>query len=312
MGVALRADPAAAEENPWDEGDRVREAYEARLPADGTGRPGLLARIAGLAWPLSGAHVLAWLILGIGATARLPLVFAAPFLVLVGGGGSSIRRTISAAVGAIVPVAALLAYTWLTTGSVLHPGYDYQYQLEANGYPTLGYHPEWAVEDIRYVPQNLGIMLGALPEVMPAVKPDTLGVYPTVMFCSAPDATRGLFDPDCPLALPIDIGTSVLLSSPGLLLALFAIRRRPIARLTLGSGLTVLVIGLFNLAHFSQGWVQWGYRFSLDFIPFLLPLVALGAARAGDGRPRATAIVLLVAGAALNLWGVVWGQLLGW
>ena len=74
----------------------------------------------------------------------------------------------------------------------------------------------------------------------------------------------------------------------------------------------MLVIVLFNLAHFSQGWVQWGYRFSLDFIPFLLPLVALGAARAGDGRPRATAIVLLVAGALINLWGVTWGQLLGW
>ncbi len=75
--------------------------------------------------------------------------------------------------------------------------------------------------------------------------------------------------------------------------------------------MTVLVIAVFNLAHFSQGWVQWGYRFSLDFIPFLLPLVALGSARA-DGRPRAIAIVLVVAGAAVNLWGVVWGQLLGW
>jgi hypothetical protein len=137
-------------------------------------------------------------------------------------------------------------------------------------------------------------------------------VYPTVVFCTAGDASRGLFNPDCPTALPIDIGTSILLSAPGLLLSLFAIRRRPIARLTLGAGLAVLVIALFNLAHFSQGWVQWGYRFSLDFIPFLLPLVALGAARAGDGRPRATAIVLLVAGAAINLWGVAWGQLLGW
>ena len=130
--------------------------------------------------------------------------------------------------------------------------------------------------------------------VLPDIKPDTLGVYPTVVLCVGARTRRsGLFDPDCPMALPIDIGTSILLSSPGLLLALFAIRRRPVARLTLGVGLTVLVIVLFNLAHFSQGWVQWGYRFSLDFIPFLLPLVALGAGRVGDGRPRATAIVLL-------------------
>ncbi|HEY3333626.1 MAG TPA: hypothetical protein VGK16_00205 [Candidatus Limnocylindrales bacterium] len=311
VGVALRADPDAAAEDPWDEADRARDRA-AGSAGDDADRRGRLARLVGQARPLSRSSVLAGLLLGIAATARLPLVFGAPFLILVGGGGSSIRRSVSAALGAALPVALLLSYTWFTTGSVLHPGYDYQYQLEANGYPTLGYNPEWSVEDLRYVPQNLGIMLGALPVVLPDVKPDTLGVYPTVVFCTAPGATRGLFDPDCPLALPVDVGTSILLSAPGLLLALFAVRRRPVARLTLGAGLTVLVLGLFNLAHFSQGWVQWGYRFSLDFIPFLLPLVALGAARTGDGRPRATAIVLLVAGAAINLWGVAWGQLLGW
>ena len=44
---------------------------------------------------------------------------------------------------------------------------------------------------------------------------------------------------------------------------------------------------------------------------FLLPLVALGAARA-DGRPRKIAFLLVVLGAAVNLWGVTWGQILGW
>ena len=28
--------------------------------------------------------------------------------------------------------------------------------------------------------------------------------------------------------------------------------------------------------HFSQGWVQFGYRFSNDFVVFALPLVAIG------------------------------------
>ncbi len=57
--------------------------------------------------------------------------------------------------------------------------------------------------------------------------------------------------------------------------------------------------------------MQWGYRFSLDFMPFLLPLVALGAARS-DGRPRMVAVALLVVGLAVNLWGVTWGKILGW
>jgi hypothetical protein len=294
VGVALRHD-ARAETAP------VRP----EAPDDGGG--GWRAAV----WPLDRSQVLAGLLLGIGATARLPLVFGAPFLILVGGGGTRARRLVSAAVGGVLPVAALLLYTQLTTGSWLHPGYDYQYQLEANGYPTLGYHPDWSVEDLRYIPQNLGIMFGALPVVAPDLKPNTLGFGDPVVLCTAPDAQRSLFDPDCPLVMPIDIGTSILLSAPGLLIALFAVRRHPLARLTVGVGLTVVVIALFNLAHFSQGWVQWGYRFSLDFIPFLLPLVALGAGHA-DGRPRGVAIALVIAGAAINLWGVAWGQLLGW
>ncbi|HEY5629573.1 MAG TPA: hypothetical protein VIR16_08690, partial [Candidatus Limnocylindrales bacterium] len=189
--------------------------------------------------------------------------------------------------------------------------YDYQYQLEANGYPTLGYHPEWAVEDIRYIPHNVGIMFGSLPVVAPNIKPNTLGYGDPVPLCVPPDTQRSLLDPACPLAMPVDLGTSILLSAPGLLLALLAFRRPLTARLKVGASAAVVIIGLFNLAHFSQGWVQWGYRFSLDFMPFLLPLVALGAARA-DGRPRLLAYGLLVAGAAVNLWGVAWGQTLGW
>jgi len=294
VGVALRHDPRA-------EGAPVRQ--EDGGGADGGWRAAV--------WPLDRSQVLAGLLLGIAATARLPLVFGAPFLILVGGGGTRARRLVSAAAGGFLPVAALLLYTQLTTGSWLHPGYDYQYQLEANGYPTLGYHPDWSVEDLRYIPQNLGIMFGALPVVAPDIKPNTLGFGDPVVLCASLDAQRSLFDPSCPLVMPIDIGTSILLSAPGLLIALFAVRRHPLARLTVGVGATVVVIALFNLAHFSQGWVQWGYRFSLDFIPFLLPLVALGAGHT-DGRPRGVAIALVIAGAAINLWGVAWGQLLGW
>jgi hypothetical protein len=155
-------------------------------------------------------------------------------------------------------------------------------------------------------------MLGAMPVVSPDVMPDTLGVEVDVPLCSDAGARRSLFDVTCPLAVPVDIGTSILLSAPGLLLALLALRRHGLARLGLGSIAAVVLVATLNLAHFSQGWVQWGYRFSLDFLPFLLPMVALGAARPSDGRVRMVAVVLLLAGGAINLWGVTWGQLLAW
>ncbi len=306
VGVTLRHDPRAAGETVGEEDDRE---YEARHGAGAS--PPLLRRLWASAWPLDRSQVLAGLLLGLSVTARLPLVFAAPWFIFVGGGASRLRRTISTGAGAVVPVALLLVYTFATTGSILHPGYDYQYELEAYGYPTLGYHPEWSVEDVRYIPQNIGIMFGSLPVLLPDIKPNTLGFGDTVHLCVPPDAGRGIFDESCPLAIPTDIGTSIVLSAPGLLLALLAFRRPRFARLKLGAALAVSMIALFNLAHFSQGWVQWGYRFSLDFMPFLLPLVAIGAARA-DGRPRRLAYALLVVGAAVNLWGVAWGQILGW
>jgi hypothetical protein len=265
-----------------------------------------------MAWPLDRSQVLVGFLLGLAVTARLPLILAAPFFVLVGGGGTWLRRLLSAAVGGVLPVTALLAYTVLTTGSLVHPGYDYQYRLEVDGYPTLGYHADWSVEDIRYIPQNLGIMFGALPVVAPDVLPNTLGIDPDVPLCTAPDVRRSLFDVECPLAVPTDIGTSLLLSAPGLLLALLALRRHGPTRLGLATVASVLLIATFNLAHFSQGWVQWGYRFSLDFLPFLLPMVALGAARPSDGRVRFVAFVLLLAGGLINQWGVNWGQILAW
>ncbi len=293
VGVALRHDPEAATQRPRDE------------------RPDTSGGILAAAWPLDRSQILVGFLLGLAVTARLPLIFAAPFFILVGGGGSPLRRLLSAAVGGVLPVTALLAYTFLTTGSFMHPGYDYQYQLEAEGYGALGYNPAWSVEDVRYIPQNLEIMLGAVPVVTPDVLPNTLGIGPDLPLCTAPGAQRSPFDIDCPLAVPIDIGTSILLSAPGLLLALLALRRHALARLGLGTIAAVLLIVTFNLAHFSQGWVQWGYRFSLDFMPFLLPMVALGAAR-DDGRLRVLATALLVGGAAINLWGVTWGQILGW
>lgn len=305
VGITLRRDPRAAEESASEEAARAEE------DVDPAREMPYLRFLWSSLWPLDRSQVLAGLLLGLSVTARLSLVFAAPWFVYVGGGATRLRRTVSTGVGAFVPVAALLAYTFLTTGSFMHPGYDYQYQLEANGYPTLGYHPEWSVEDVRYIPHNLGVMFGALPVVAPDIKPNTLGFGDPVPLCVPPDTSRSLFDAACPLAMPVDVGTSILLSAPGLLLAVLAFRRPRLARLKVGAALAVTVIGLFNLAHFSQGWVQWGYRFSLDFMPFLLPLVALGAA-ASDGRPRRAAYALLVVGAAVNLWGVTWGQILGW
>jgi len=108
---------------------------------------------------------------------------------------------------------------------------------------------------------------------------------------------------------------SVLLTSPAFLLLIPALRRYGRSRLISGAAVAVLAVVLMNLMHFSQGWVQFGYRFSNDAVPFALPLVAVGFQRLRDGGRRwamPLAMGLVVASIAVNAWGVAWGTLLGW
>ena len=77
-----------------------------------------------------------------------------------------------------------------------------------------------------------------------------------------------------------------------------------------GAVVAVLAIAVVDLMRFSQGWVQFGYRFSNDYAPFGLVLLAL-ALQAG-GRIRKLGYVLIAVSIALNAWGVVWGHLSGW
>jgi general stress protein CsbA len=107
---------------------------------------------------------------------------------------------------------------------------------------------------------------------------------------------------------------SLFLTSPAYLLGFVAMRRYGRNRLVTGATLAVLLVAIFNLMHFSQGWVQFGYRFSNDFAPFALVLVALGFERLAR-RHRwgmTLGMTLVVASIAVNFWGVAWGRLLGW
>ena len=295
VGVAFRADPGADDE-----------------VEDGTDPVGAVRTlVAALRRPfelIDRQQLLAGVLFGIACTARLTVVFGAPFFMLVGGGGSWARRSISAGIGAAIPVTLLLLYNLTTTGHLFHPGYDYQYQLEARGYQALGYNPDWSIEDARYLPQNLGILFLTPPAVLPDHELGAFGETDKAA-CTGTHTKRALFDPHCPIVIPQAIGMSIVLTSPAFLLLIPALRRGR-SRLVAGGFLAVMAIALVNLMHFSQGWVQFGYRFSNDFIVFALPLVAVGMSR--RGRVGWLGIGLIGASVLINLWGVIWGNVLGW
>ncbi len=279
----------------------------------GRKRGGQLDRALGSLWlalstPES-VQVAAGILFGLAVTARLTILFGFPFLILVGGGGTWLRRAMLAGAGAVVPLLTLLVITYATSGHLFNPAYDYLYHVEL-GYTVFNYQPAWSITDVRYIPQNIGIMLFGTPRIMP----DFSSVFPGNggdPLCVATSA-RGLFDKSCPLAIPEATGTSILLTSPAYLMGLLAwrpARHLTMDRATAGATIAVLAIATVNLMHFSQGWVQFGYRFSNDFAPFALVLVALGASRIGRLWPLAVLVGLSI---VANFWGTMWGTILGW
>ena len=246
-----------------------------------------------------GRQLTAGLAFGLAATARLPAIFGAPFFVFVGGGGSWLRRAVGAGIGSLIPVLLLLGYNLVTTGALFHPAYEYLYEVEYRPRPEL-VNPDWAIEDPRYIPQNAAIMLGQLP-LTPLLDDPA---------CDEAGLTVGsLLDRECPLLQPDPIGMSILLTSPAYLLMIPVLWREWRRRIVAGAGLAVLWIAIIDLMHFSQGWVQFGYRFSNDFAPFAVILVTLGIARLGVGI---RSVGLVAASVAVNAWGVYWGVALGW
>jgi hypothetical protein len=259
-----------------------------------------------LGW-LDARQFVAGLLFGTAALARLTVIFGAPFFMLVGSGGTFWRRSVSAGVGAVIPVAMLVGYNLATTGQILHPAYEYLYETEYTPRPELIHH-EWNIEDPRYVPQNAAIMLAWSPET-PLVSDPVCTDPADPGYRPAPAGLGVLFDETCPILRPDPLAMSLLLTSPAYLLVLAAVAGAWRRRLVAGSGLAVLAIALVNLMHFSQGWVQFGYRFSNDFAPFATVLVGVAIARLGV-RPLTLGLVAL--SVLINAWGVYWGVTLGW
>jgi hypothetical protein len=92
-------------------------------------------------------------------------------------------------------------------------------------------------------------------------------------------------------------GLAIWFTTPLLVLVLWPRERPPIHR---ALWITVACVAIPSLVYMNSGWVQFGYRFSLDYLLFLFVLVAIG------GRPLGrVAKVLIAIGIAINLFGAI-------
>ena len=133
-------------------------------------------------------------------------------------------------------------YNLVTTGQLFQPGYDYLYRARGERLPDARLPPRLGDRGPPLPARRTsGSCCSARRRSCRTSVPPRLGDGQAL--CTDPGAVRGLFDPDCPLAVPRDTGMSVLLTSPAYLLAIPPVLAAATgrSRLVTGAALAVLV-----------------------------------------------------------------------
>ena len=230
--------------------------------------------------------VLIGLLAGAAFLTRAPLAFAVPFYMLMLEPGRAHRAAVTAGGYVRSTLARRSVDQWLLLGLATLPaiGFFLWYNAARFGDPLeSGYRlaslPGWLAArrevglfSTQHIGMNVDLLVFKLPERIPQF----------------------------PYLKPDGLGMSVLFTSPGLLLALRAPWQLPRAWWLLGAAVAVLIP---TLLYYGGGWLQYGYRYFLDSIPFVVALVGLAVAR--HGVPW-LGILLILFGVVVNLGGVYW------
>jgi hypothetical protein len=217
------------------------------------------------------------LLAGAAFLTRAPLAFAIPFcaLLLAEAPLSWLarpqmpwRRWIWLALGVLPSLVGFFLYNQVRFGTPFESGYAL---ATLPGF--LEVQRARGLFSLAHIPMNLDYFLVHLPFVIP----------------------------DFPYVRPDGLGLSVLITSPGLLFATRADWRDPRAWWLLGAAVLVLIP---TLLYYGGGWLQYGYRYFLDSVPFVIALCGLAAVH--HARIGRVWLVLIAVGTVVMAFGVYW------
>ena len=232
----------------------------------------------------------AWLVgllAGAAFLSRAPLALAVPFYALMleprvvhraaDVAGGYVRRATGwirwrswalLGLGVLPSILAFFLYNQVRFGDPLESGYALALLP-----PFLEAQREQGLFSLAHVPMNLDYLLFHLP---------------------TPISEPPFFRPD-------GLGMSVFFTSPGLLFATQADWRRPRAWWLVGATIAVLIP---TLLYYGGGWLQYGYRYFLDSVPFVMALCGLAAVHRGGVSLGWR--VLIGFGTVIGVIGVYW------
>lgn len=223
------------------------------------------------------------LALGASYWTRLPTILSFPFFLIM-----YLDRWYRPAPGkSLFGRINLSPLIWLGLGTgifvLLNAGYNYlrfgspfdlSYYLIPGILDEIWYQK--GIFDITYMPRNLKVIFAGLPR----------------------------FIDEFPYVTPSWHGMAIWITTPAFVYAFFAGR----SRLMAACWASIALIAFVNFCHGTWGFMQFGYRFALDFYPFLFILTVKGI---GD-EIKWHHITLILLGIAVNLWGILWINKFGW
>lgn len=221
----------------------------------------------------------AWLVgllVGLAGLSRLPVFLAFPFFLVLTLDGdlpplrqwrSALRepavrgRLLQFGVGLGAMAVVVPLYNLLRYGTIADGGYDHPQYAESSWFADGRFA-------LAHVPRHV-----------------------EALFTLGPQFTPDRF----PFFTPTTAGMALFLVSPALLYALVARR----GRVEAAAAVATLLVMVPHVLYGTTGWAQFGYRFSLDYLPMLAVLAASGMGpRPGVRAWAAVALSVLVA-----MWG---------
>jgi hypothetical protein len=229
--------------------------------------------------------LLAGLALGLGFATRTPLAFAFPFFAMEAVRVA--RRTDPPSAGwlgarvrgvALAPLASRLALFAAPAGLVLavllwHNRARFGDPLEfGHRMLAIAWRPrieKWGLFSYHYLARNLSIVLAGLPFSRVDGAPFQINVHGLALWITTP-------------------------------LYAWAIWPRRTGSTFWALAATAAAVALPSLCYQNSGWIQFGYRFSNDFAPFLFAMIAVSGRRFGLGF-----VACAIVAVAVNAFGAV-------
>jgi hypothetical protein len=215
--------------------------------------------------------ILAGLALGCATLTRMPMAFMFPLFVYEAwracGGRAELRavvRKLALFAAPVLAIAAIaVAYNMARFDVATEFGHSYLAVRQQAQIETQGFF------DLAYLGRNLTVAFTLLPDIG--------GDKSWVQISGH--------------------GMAIWVTTPALLLLLWPRRKSGLGR---ALWITVACVALPTLLYQNSGWVQFGYRFALDYMVFLIALLAIG------GRPFTRWVhALVIASIVINLFGAI-------